>query len=72
MSVVRTRGARFLVTIHEPIDLERTGDRARDLEAAVTRINAFIEARIRERPAEWLWSHRRWPLDCYRQEPSPA
>lgn len=65
MSVVRTRGARFVVTIHEPIPVPRTGDRARDLAAVVAGINAFIEARLRERPAEWLWAHRRWPLEHY-------
>jgi KDO2-lipid IV(A) lauroyltransferase len=65
MSVVRTRGARFRVTIHEPIVLERTADRARDLQQAVAAINAFVEARIRERPAEWLWAHRRWPVQLY-------
>jgi KDO2-lipid IV(A) lauroyltransferase len=65
MSVARLHGARFRVTIHEPISLEPTGDQAADLAAAVASINAFIEARIRERPAEWLWAHRRWPLECY-------
>ncbi len=65
MSVVRAEGARFVVTIHEPITLEQTTDRAKDLERAVAQINAFIEARIRERPAEWLWAHRRWPVRLY-------
>ena len=65
MSVARTRGARFIVTIHEPIALETTGDKAADLQAAVASINAFIESCIRERPAEWLWAHRRWPLALY-------
>ncbi len=65
MSVVRLKGARFRVTVHQPIELERTGDRGRDLAAAVARINAFIEARIREHPADWMWAHRRWPAACY-------
>ena len=65
MSVVRLKGARFRVTIHEPIELEDTGDRAADLTAAVAKINAFVESCIRERPAEWLWAHRRWPLELY-------
>ncbi len=65
MSVARLDGARFRVTIHEPIVLARTGDRARDVQAGVAQVNAFIEACIRERPTEWMWSHRRWPLECY-------
>jgi KDO2-lipid IV(A) lauroyltransferase len=65
MSVARLKGARFRVTVHEPIVLERTGDRTRDIQAGMVQVNAFIEARIRERPAEWMWSHRRWPLECY-------
>jgi KDO2-lipid IV(A) lauroyltransferase len=67
LSVVRLGGARFRATIHEPILLDVSGDRARDTAAAVAKINAFVEARIRERPAEWMWAHRRWPLECYRE-----
>lgn len=70
MSVVRTRGARFVVTIHEPMTLENSGDKARDLQSAVAQINAFIEDCIRARPAEWLWAHRRWPLENYAREAS--
>jgi KDO2-lipid IV(A) lauroyltransferase len=66
MSVVRLKGARFRVTIHEPIALEDTGDKAADLTSAVAKINAFVESCIRERPAEWLWAHRRWPVELYR------
>ena len=60
MSVQRLKGARFRVTAHEPIVLERTGDRQADVEAGVHQINAFVEARVRERPEEWFWVHRRW------------
>jgi KDO2-lipid IV(A) lauroyltransferase len=67
MSVVRTRGARFVVTVHEPIVLQQSGDKAADLKGAVAAINAFIESRIRERPAEWLWAHRRWPVELYEE-----
>jgi KDO2-lipid IV(A) lauroyltransferase len=65
MSVVRLSGARFRVTIHAPIPLRRTSDKTRDIEAGVAQVNAFIERAIRARPAEWMWSHRRWPLECY-------
>jgi KDO2-lipid IV(A) lauroyltransferase len=59
-------GARFKVIVHPQIKLEDTGDRDADIEAGVRRINAFIEDRIRARPAEWFWVHRRWPNEVYR------
>jgi KDO2-lipid IV(A) lauroyltransferase len=70
MSVVRDEGARFTVTIHEPIALPDTGDKAADLEAAVAEINAHIERCVRARPAEWFWAHRRWPLELYGKDAS--
>lgn len=65
MSVRRLPGARFRVTIHPPLELVVTGDRERDLQAGVTALNAFVEARVREAPAEWFWVHKRWPAEVY-------
>jgi KDO2-lipid IV(A) lauroyltransferase len=65
MSVQRTKGARFRVVVYPPIHLANTGRRTEDLEAGVRQVNAFVEARIRERPAEWFWVHKRWPRDNY-------
>ncbi len=65
MSVERLPGARFRVVIGEPIVLVKTGDRERDVEAGVRQINAFVEACVRRRPAEWFWVHKRWPRDEY-------
>lgn len=59
--------ARFKVIVHDPIMLEDTGDKAADIEAGVRRINAFIEDRIRARPHDWFWVHRRWPNEVYRR-----
>lgn len=68
MSVQRTAdAARFKVIVHDPICLDDTGDRAADIAAGVRRINAFMEDRIRARPAEWFWVHRRWPSEVYRR-----
>jgi len=68
LSIQRTGpGARFKVIAHEPIVLENTGDNDADIEAGVRRINAFMEDRIRERPAEWFWVHKRWPNEVYRR-----
>lgn len=61
MWVERLPGARFRVTIDEPIALAKTGDREKDLQAGVAAINAYVEERIRRRPADWFWVHKRWP-----------
>jgi KDO2-lipid IV(A) lauroyltransferase len=65
MSVQRTKGARFRAVVHDPILLPNTGDRTADIEAGVRLVNAFMEERIRERPEEWFWVHRRWPNEVY-------
>jgi KDO2-lipid IV(A) lauroyltransferase len=65
MSVQRLKGARFRVTAHEPIVLEQTGDRQADVDAAVRKITDFIEDRVRERPEEWFWVHKRWADKAY-------
>ena len=65
MSVQRIKGARFRAVVHDPIYPPKTGDRTADIEAGVRMINAFMEERIRERPEEWFWVHRRWPNEVY-------
>jgi KDO2-lipid IV(A) lauroyltransferase len=65
MSVQRLQGARFRVVVHPPIELENTGHRQHDVAAGVAKVNAFMEERIRERPAEWFWVHKRWPREVY-------
>lgn len=67
MSVQRVHKARFRVIVHEDIRLEDTGDRNADIAAGVRRVNAFMEDRIRDRPDEWFWVHKRWPNEVYRR-----
>lgn len=42
------------------IPMVRTGNLEKDIEANTAAYNQFIEDRIREHPADWLWAHRRW------------
>ncbi|HEY5288855.1 MAG TPA: lysophospholipid acyltransferase family protein [Caulobacteraceae bacterium] len=65
MSIDRLGGARFRCVVHPPIELIHSGPRKTDIETGVAAINAFIEARVRERPGEWWWLHRRWPKADY-------
>jgi len=63
--VERTKGARFRLYPAPPIELPTAGATAADVEAAVARINAFIEERARARPWEYWWVHRRFPDALY-------
>jgi len=65
MSVTR-KGSQFTVKFFEPIKLIKSGDREKDVQAGVMQVTEFIEARIRENPAQWFWVHRRWPKDLYK------
>jgi len=67
MSVQRIHKAHFRVVLHEPFLLEDTGDSEADIETGVRRINAFIEERVLDRPAEWFWVHKRWPKENYKR-----
>ncbi|MBI1187135.1 MAG: lipid A biosynthesis acyltransferase [Alphaproteobacteria bacterium] len=64
-SLKRLGGLRFRSTVHEaiPIDYDK-GDAA--VAETVRRVNAFMEARIREAPEQWFWVHRRWPKEAWR------
>jgi len=65
MSVTRLPGVRFRLTVHEPIVLESTGDRAADIARGVQAVTTFVEDRVREHPVDWFWVHKRWPRDVY-------
>lgn len=55
-------GYRFKITVSEPIQIEKTGDMEKDIFNLTQRCTNLIESRIRERPHEWLWIHRRWKV----------
>lgn len=72
MTITRTRGARFVVNVHEPIKLSNSGnrpeDKKADIRATVIKITEFMEEQIRANPTDWFWVHRRWPKDLYRKD----
>jgi KDO2-lipid IV(A) lauroyltransferase len=56
-------GARFIITMHEPLDFTPSGDYDQDVRDMTAAINARLEAIVRADPGQWLWIHRRWPTD---------
>jgi len=46
--------------IKEPLELIRTGDIKRDVEANTQLFNHTLESMIRQYPDQWFWVHRRW------------
>lgn len=57
----RLGGARFRLTIFPAMEPPNSGDRDTDVRIWMEHLNGLLEQWIRERPAEWLWLHRRWP-----------
>lgn len=58
--VERLEGARFRVTVEQPLAAPDTGDSEADDRALMAQVNRIFERWIRERPDQWLWMHRRW------------
>ncbi len=65
LSLVRDK-ANFIMTIHDPIEFSDSGNRTHDVVEGVSKINKFVEDRIRENPSQWFWVHRRWPKSLYK------
>ncbi len=59
-STFRTAPGRFHITAHPPIALPGTLD-SDGVYESLCAVNRFLEDRIRERPEQWFWVHRRWP-----------
>lgn len=60
VSIERLEGARFRITVHNPITPRSGAEPFEDILRMTQEINDFLEARIRERPHEWFWLHNRW------------
>ncbi len=70
VSIVRTKGTHFHVTVHDPIAVEKTGNDKDDVYRVLKKINEFYEEQIRAHPANWFWVHRRWPKPLYKKPPA--
>jgi KDO2-lipid IV(A) lauroyltransferase len=59
----RERYDRYTAVINPPIYPPQTGDREEDIKWMTQEYTSQLEAFIRQRPDQWMWTHRRWKLD---------
>ena len=60
ISLERKQGPSFEMTIHEPYQIEKTGNNEDDTKSITLKINKIIEKIILKNPNQWIWSHNRW------------
>ncbi len=58
--MVRDGFQKHRLLIKEPLELIRTGDIKKDVEANTELFNHALESMIRQYPDQWFWVHRRW------------
>ena len=60
ISLKRIEGVNFEMTIHEPYEIDKTGNYDQDAKNIMIKVNNAIEKMIIQNPTQWLWSHNRW------------
>lgn len=65
--VERLGPARLRIVVEPPLPHPASGDLHADVATLTQAMNDCLERWIRARPQEWLWLHRRFPLDVYRR-----
>jgi len=58
--IERKEGVFFEITVHEPYEIQNTGNNEKDTYDTTLKINQIIEKMIVKNPTQWLWSHNRW------------
>jgi len=60
ISLERKEGIKFIMTIHEPYKVKKTGYVDQDTKNITLEINQILEKMIIKNPKQWIWSHNRW------------
>ena len=60
ISLERKEGIKFIMTIHEPYKVKKTGHEDQDTKNITLKINQILEKMIIKNPKQWIWSHNRW------------
>ena len=60
ISLERKEDIKFIMTIHEPYKVNKTGHEDQDTKNITLKINQVLEKMIIKNPKQWIWSHNRW------------
>ena len=56
----RLEGARFRMTVYEPLDVINSDGTPKDIRACIDAAHAMLQNWITDKPGQWIWLHRRW------------
>ncbi len=73
-AALRQRNGRYRFCL-ERLEVARTGDRERDVDATVAHYTSVLEQWVRRYPEQYFWQHRRWkrqPADTPRELRDPS
>jgi KDO2-lipid IV(A) lauroyltransferase len=62
---VRQKNGRYKVVFEKEVELQRTGDKIRDVEDNTENFTRIIERYVRNKPDHWFWFHNRWGTKNY-------
>jgi Kdo2-lipid IVA lauroyltransferase/acyltransferase len=62
---VRQADGRYKIIFDKEVDLQRTGDKRRDVEDNTEIFTKIIEKYVRRYPEQWFWFHKRWNTKNY-------
>jgi Kdo2-lipid IVA lauroyltransferase/acyltransferase len=62
---LRTEDGRFKIIIQPEVELQRNGDKTKEIEDNTALFTRVIENIIRAYPEQWLWLHQRWKQRPY-------
>jgi KDO2-lipid IV(A) lauroyltransferase len=62
MFLLREKGIPRTLIIGHPIEIERTSDEKKDIEALTAKFTKAIEDVVKQHPSQWAWLNRRWKL----------
>lgn len=67
---IKQPDGRYRIIFEKEMELVRSGDNIKDIEANTKRFTAKIESYVKQYPEQWFWFHRRWKTKSY--DPIPT